>query len=204
MLRIALSGAQGTGKSTIAGKLIRAYNEQGIKTIFIDDPVRKYSNICERFYQDVSKDIINLFDLEYFIISNQYLMEKIRESSKYDLVLYDGCVLDHFVYWNLLFKFRNIESGFEVEKKLIYDLFRFQIKSFNAIFYLQVSRDLWSNRAIYDEKRSTDPTYYRMVVSMFKKIISDEQIDTINIDNNNNIEETYNVIKNNIDKFLSL
>lgn len=200
---ISFSGAQGTGKTTLVRRVAQTYLDRGIKVLTIRDPVRRFSSICKLFYERSRDDIRSLFDMEYLVISQQYLFERLRRGKTDGLICYDGCVLDHLAYWKLLLKLHGSEQLLREEDEILQALFRHHVRDFDLIVYVHVDAELWSRRAIRDGQRSTDRTYYRLISSMFRRVISQENLKVAQIANDGKLEDTVAEVVNLVDALLA-
>ena len=159
-MKIALSGAQSTGKST----LIRALKED---PLFSDFEV--FSNITRQLSQSGYK--INELGED----KTQLEMMRIHSENASVLgsAIYDRCVIDSYVYTLYLYR-----QG-QVDKKTLnyaYNKMKENYKKYDIIFYIKPEFDI-----VEDGVRATDITFRDEILKIFEEVLKEENIKTISL-----------------------
>lgn len=174
-MKIAISGAQSTGKSTLINELKHSFNTQFIQEITRDLKKQGYK-INEEGDDKTQLKIMELHE-RYSLLAED--------------TFYDRCVLDGIVYTEYLFNENKIsketfEQALEIFKKVV--------NRYDIIFYLEPEFDI-----IQDGERSTSSSFRNNIVAIFKKYIHEYQIPIIII--KGSVEERVKIIKEVVNDF---
>lgn len=164
-MKIALVGAQGVGKSTLAQRLLQKYPNSHI----VKETVRE----CP-YPIDQQAD----FKTEWWVLSHSILAERECEESGFDLIIADRCVLDISVYTKLINETGDGRIS-DRKRKLIDDVVSrwFDAAPYDLVFYVRVDSEIWRKRDIDDGFRSTDIAWYRTLDAKFAEAIEAHQVD---------------------------
>lgn len=143
-LKIAITGAQSTGKSTLLDALKKEYKDvQFIEEITRDLKAQGYK-INEEGNDDTQVQIMNLHK---------------KYCNSDENVIYDRCALDGIVYTHYLYNQGNISE--DVFQKSL-DIFHEIINSYDKICYLKPEFDI-----VDDGERSINETFRDEIVDLF-------------------------------------
>lgn len=152
-MKIAVSGAQNTGKSTFIKDFLA-------KWTMYESPNNSYRNILKEKNLEHSKK--GTEESQKIILDN--LVDQAIESSKKNFVILDRCVLDNLAYSSWLNINEKVSEKFLDESRI---LVRETLKLFDIIFFLPITKispiEIENNNS-----RETDPTYREEIDTIFK------------------------------------
>lgn len=166
-MRIAFSGAQGTGKTTLLRDFLTCWPQyktlnKSYRDIIKEKGLTHSSNTTEET-QRVIRD---------------WMYEEFKKNSKDDRVVYDRCLLDNLVY--TLWMYRYIPgsiSGTFVNESI--DIMKESMRKLDIIFYIPANK---CNFALEDDNfRDTNAEYRTQIDGIFKGLI-DEYKNNFNAD----------------------
>lgn len=158
-MRIAFSGAQGTGKTTLLRDFLTCWPQyktlnKSYRDIIKEKGLTHSSNTTEET-QRVIRD---------------WMYEEFKKNSKDDKVVYDRCLLDNLVY--TLWMYRYIPgsiSGTFVDESI--DIMKESMRKLDIIFYIPADK---CNFALEDDNfRDTNALYRTQIDQIFKGLISE-------------------------------
>ncbi len=158
-MRIAFSGAQGTGKTTLLRDFLTCWPQyktlnKSYRDIIKEKGLTHSSNTTEET-QRVIRD---------------WMYEEFKKNSKDDNVVYDRCLLDNLVY--TLWMYRYIPgtiSGEFVNESI--DIMKESMRKLDIIFYIPVDK---CNFALEDDSfRDTNAEYRTQIDGIFKGLIEE-------------------------------
>lgn len=155
-MRVAITGAQSTGKSTLLNALKQEYpNVKFIEEITRELKAQGYK-INEDGDDDTQVQIMNLHK---------------KYSTTAENVIYDRCALDGIVYTHYLYNQGNISE--DVFQKSL-DIFHEIINKYDKICYLKPEFDI-----VDDGERSINRTFRDEIVTLFEQYIRFYNINVI-------------------------
>ena len=170
-MKIAFTGAQSTGKTTLLNKL--KSNTNYYKFTFIDEITRRMTKHGLEINEGGD-------DMTQLLIMNSHLKNILKGD-----VIMDRCVLDGVVYTRYLYnKGQVTEWVMDYAEKV----FQLIIDNYDYIFYLQPEFDIKD-----DGVRSTDIDFRNDIVKLFNNYILECEIPVIQI--SGTAEERINKIK---------
>ena len=192
-MKIALIGAQGVGKTTVAKRLKEVFSGAYI----VKETVRECPYPCDKEAD---------FKTEWWVLSHSILEEREAEEAKYPLVIADRCLLDISVYTKLIEETGDGRISSR-KRKLIDDVISRWLEEspYDLMFFIKVDEAIWSKRDIDDGFRSTDPAWYNILTQQFEhalnfhKVASKTRLEFVT--NNGRIEDTLEVIVSKINAF---
>jgi len=158
-MRIAFSGAQGTGKTTLLRDFLTCWPQyktlnKSYRDIIKEKGLTHSSNTTEET-QRVIRD---------------WMYEEFKKNSKDDNVVYDRCLLDNLVY--TLWMYRYIPgtiSGEFVNESI--DIMKESMRKLDIIFYIPADK---CNFALEDDSfRDTNAEYRTQIDGIFKGLIDE-------------------------------
>lgn len=178
-MKIAISGAQCTGKTTILNKLYELYPNWVYFKNVVRDIANKGIPINDLGTNDTQKAIMDAH------IDN---LSRAKIDKTY---VYDRCLLDWFTYTNDLFKNNKIS-----QKQFEYFEYNFKknINSYDIIFYLEPEFEI-----VDDGFRSTNKEYQNQIVNEFRNVIEKYRVPVIKV--NGSVKERINLIIKTIKDF---
>lgn len=178
-MKIAISGAQCTGKTTILNKLYELYPNWVYFKNVVRDIANKGIPINDLGTNDTQKAIMDAH------IDN---LSRAKIDKTY---VYDRCLLDWFTYTNDLFKNNKISQ--EQFEYFEYN-FKKNINSYDIIFYLEPEFEI-----VDDGFRSTNKEYQNQIVNEFRNVIEKYRVPVIKV--NGSVKERINLIIKTIKDF---
>ena len=166
-MRIAFSGAQGTGKTTLLRDFLTCWPQyktlnKSYRDIIKEKGLTHSSNTTEET-QRVIRD---------------WMYEEFKKNSKDDRVVYDRCLLDNLVYTLWMYRYipGSISSTFVNES---IDIMKESMRKLDIIFYIPANK---CNFALEDDNfRDTNAEYRTQIDGIFKGLI-DEYKNNFNAD----------------------
>jgi nicotinamide riboside kinase len=185
-MKVALIGAQGVGKTTLARKLAGYFDG----TYIVKETVRECPYPVDQLAD---------FKTEWWVLSHSILEEREAEEAGHDLVVADRCILDISVYTKLINQVKDgrISDG---KRALIEQAINQWLEEspYDLMFFLQVDPEIWTKRDIDDGFRSTDINWYRTLTEEFRQAADRHHVSRrsklIDVYNNNGIQETFDAI----------
>ena len=185
-MKIALIGAQGVGKTTLAKKLKETFSSSYI----VKETVRECPYPCDQLAD---------FKTEWWVLSHSILEEKESEEAGHELVIADRCLLDIAVYTKLI---AQTEDGrITPGKKAMIDrsISEWLTESpYDLMFFIKVDPTVWTSRDLDDGFRSTDLGWYNLLTNEFQHAIEkfnvSEKTQLLAVSNNGKIDEAYGKI----------
>ena len=158
-MRIAFSGAQGTGKTTLLRDFLTCWPQyktlnKSYRDIIKEKGLTHSSNTTEET-QRVIRD---------------WMYEEFKKNSKDDNVVYDRCLLDNLVYTLWMYRYipGSISSTF-VDESI--DIMKESMRKLDIIFYIPADK---CNFALEDDSfRDTNLVYRTQIDNIFKGLISE-------------------------------
>jgi len=148
MIKIGITGTESTGKTTLGNALKEHYND----SIFMTESARQFD-----------KNILSYPDTQYRILIEQLLGELISSKCNYDYFITDRTLVDNLVYLTYF-------SGYN---KLVYDLVRHWIKTYNIIFFSPIENIPFE----YDEFRHKIPGLRNLIEYQLKEFYKNNYIE---------------------------
>lgn len=178
-MKIAISGAQCTGKTTILNKLYELYPNWVYFKNVVRDIANKGIPINDLGTNDTQKAIMDahIDNLSHAKIDKTYV--------------YDRCLLDWFAFTNDLFKNNKISQ--EQFEYFEYN-FKKNINSYDIIFYLEPEFEI-----VDDGFRSTNKEYQNQIVNEFRNVIEKYRVQVIKV--SGSVKERINLIIKTIKDF---
>lgn len=152
-MKIAISGAQSTGKTTLINKLREIFPDFIFKTEITRELANKGFKINESGTDETQIAIM------------QSHMDRLKISSD---VIYDRCILDGVVYTHYLFNSGKVSRN---TLDIVKDSFIQNIANYDLIFYIKPEFDI-----VDDGERSINQSFRDEVVKLFEEYIHDYNI----------------------------
>ncbi|MBI4095637.1 MAG: AAA family ATPase [DPANN group archaeon] len=160
-LKVGITGAHGTGKTSLAHSLVGHLKELGFNAGYIREFVRD----CPL---PVGTEKENSAAAQTWILCRQ-LIEELEAVHKYDILVCDRTVIDNYAYflWNLRAG-RLADSGLQ---KIAAEIFENWAHSYDIIFKLPITVPLSA-----DGFRSTDIEWQKEIDKIISEVLSDKNI----------------------------
>lgn len=174
-MKIALIGTHGTGKTTLAHKLVGELKERGIDSGF----VREIAGICPL---PINENTTR--EAQKWMIFQQYCKE-LEEGERFDSLVCDRSTLDYYVYYYNKFG----------KNKLLEDFVKGTIKEYDFLFRIPLNKDYLKK----DKIRSTNPQFQKEIDKKFDYLSKKLSIKYHTI---NNLKEMLQIISPGITRCL--
>lgn len=191
LMKIALIGAQGVGKTTTAKALSAAFSD----SIVVKETVRECPYPC-----DQNAD----FKTEWWVLSHSILAEQEAREMNRKLIITDRCLLDISVYTKLIHgcgdgRISSIQRGL-IDSTITQWL---EEDPFDYIFFLKVDPSIWQTRDLNDGFRNLDVGWYNILTKEFEEAIErvciPRKTQVIPVLNNGSFQDTLNAVRSKID-----
>ncbi len=182
MVKVSISGVPGSGRSSLTEE-VRKILALKTRVDLIEEINRKNP------FDDHQR---SSFESQFFYMTTQINEENSRAFSPLDYLLCDQSILDQWVSWLSSFQKQNGKSHKKVSEHhhVMETLFRFWIRSYDIVFFVRVSHDLFEKRQTESRMRRINGLDYEAREKLFLKTIEEEKIKTIEIWNNASVDET--------------
>lgn len=181
MLKISFSGIPGSGRSSLA--------EEVRKILALKSKVELIDAINNKNPFDDHQR--SSFESQFFYISTQMNEENKRSFSPLDFLLCDQSILDQWVAW-LSIAERLKEKGnkrLAERQHLMKTLYNYWIGTYDIIFFIRVSQDLFEQRQAQNRLRQSNGIDYEDRAQWYQKAIQQDHQNVIEISNNTSIDE---------------
>jgi len=182
-MKIALIGAQGVGKTTLAKKL----RDKFASSYIVKETVRECPYPCDQLAD---------FKTEWWVLSHSILEEKEAEEAGHSLIIADRCLLDISVYTKLIAEANDGRITAGKRQMIDRSISEWLSESpYDVIFFIKVDSSVWQSRDLDDGFRSTDIGWYSLLTKEFESAI--ERFDVakkaklITVSNNGKIDEAF-------------
>ncbi|MCP5102672.1 MAG: AAA family ATPase [bacterium] len=191
MIKISFSGISGSGKTSLLNEvkkiLALKYKVGSIDEINGKNP----------FDNDKRSSFVS----QFFYVSTQINEENIHSTPPADYLLCDRSVLDQWIYWKNYIAEKEMTTGLESKNKVLEELYRFWIKTYDLIFLIRMDLKELENREYNSEFRHADPEYIKRTEEIFLETIAADGLKVIEIWNNNSVDESAHQIIKTISEF---
>jgi deoxyadenosine/deoxycytidine kinase len=181
MLKISFSGIPGSGRSSLAQE-VRKILALKSKVELIDAINNKNP------FDDHQR---SSFESQFFYISTQMNEENTHMFSPLDYLLCDQSVLDQWVTWLCIFDKQKDKTSQRLAERqhLMQTLYRYWIETYDIIFLVRVSQDLFSQRQAQNRLRPSNGINFEDRDQWYQKTILEDHLRVIEIWNNTSIDE---------------
>ena len=171
MIKIAFSGISGSGKTSLLTEVK--------KILALKYKVGSIDEINGRNPFDNDKRAT--FVSQFFYVSTQINEENIHSISPSDFLLCDRSVLDQWIYWRRYISDKEITPVLEEKNKIMENLYRFWIKSYDLVFFIRMDLKELENREYNSEFRTADPEYIKKTEELFLDTIEKDNLEVVEI-----------------------
>lgn len=186
MIKISFSGISGSGKTSLLNEVKKILSLK-YKVSVIDEVNGKNPFDNSRRSSFVS---------QFFYISTQINEENIHTTSPGDFLLCNRSVLDQWIYWRNRLSEMEKSPALEEKNKLLENLYRFWIKTYDLIFFIRMSANSIESRELTQEFRTTEPEYIKRMEECFMETIRADNLNVTEIWNNGTIDNsTFQIIR---------
>ncbi|MCP4632595.1 MAG: AAA family ATPase [candidate division Zixibacteria bacterium] len=182
MIKIAFSGAQGTGKTTILNGIKQKLEKDGHEIKVLPELIRE----CP-----YPADAESTFSTQLWV-SSQTILHETELSKDTDILLVDRPITDIAVYKELV---KENKGMTDEQDKILIHLIDSWKTTYNLFFALTVPVEIWSNRDIEDGFRCTDISVYNFLANRFAEVVPEDAYHIENLDIDNSINSVYDTIK---------
>ena len=190
MIKISFSGFSGSGKTSLLAEVK--------KILSLKYKVESIDEIKGKNPFDSDK---KSFTSQFFLMSAQINEENIKAMSGPDFLLSDQSVLDHWVNWKSYIADKEMSPQLEEKHKLITDLYRLWIKTYDMIFLIRMDLKELEKREFNNEIRIADIDHIKKIDELYKTAVDTDRLKVIEIWNNNTIDESAHEIIKSISQF---
>lgn len=191
MIKIAFSGISGSGKTSLLSEVK--------KILSLKYKVGSIDEINGR--NPFDNDKRSTFVSQFFYVSTQINEENIHSISPLDFLLCDRSVLDQWIYWKRYIAEKELTPLLEEKNKILENLYRFWVKSYDLIFFIRMDLKELENREYNTEFRTAEPDYIKKTEELFLETIEKDNLDVVAIWNNTTIDESAHKIIKTISEF---
>lgn len=181
MLKISFSGVPGSGRSSLA--------EEVRKILAIKSRVELLDEISRK--NPFDDHLRSGFESQFFYLSTQINEENSRFYSPFDYLLCDQCVIDQWVSWLNTYEKQKEETRESLREhhRVMHTLFRFWINSYDIMFLIRVSGDVYRQRQKDERLRKIDGLNQQAREKLFLRVVAEENIRVLEIWNNTSVDE---------------
>ncbi len=185
-MKIALIGAQGVGKTTLAKKLRDKFSSSYI----VKETVRECPYPCDQLAD---------FKTEWWVLSHSILEEKEAEEAGHSLIIADRCLLDISVYTKLISETNDGRISTGKRQMIDRSISEWLSESpYDLIFFIKVDGSIWQSRDLDDGFRSTDLGWYSLLTKEFEAALERFEVakktKLVQISNNGKIDDAFDQI----------
>jgi hypothetical protein len=130
------------------------------------------------------------FISQFFFISNQINEENIRSLNQPDYLLCDCSILDHWLKWQKFLAEKKSNGQIEEKNQLLKNLYHFWVPSYTVIFRIRIDSKELEKRIPKSGLRVYEPGLSQPMDELYSQIILTDQLNTIDIWNNQSIDES--------------
>ncbi|MBD3234248.1 MAG: AAA family ATPase [candidate division Zixibacteria bacterium] len=182
MIKIAFSGAQGTGKTTILNRVTEMLIKDGKTVKVLPELIRE----CP-----YPADAESTFSTQLWV-SSQTILYETELGKEIDYLIADRPITDIAVYKELVRENRGLS---DTEDKILSFLIETWRVTYDLFFAVTVPVEIWMERDIDDGFRSTDPKIYNFLTERFAGVVPENAYHIENIDLEESVQKVYNIIK---------
>ncbi|MBD3169834.1 MAG: AAA family ATPase [candidate division Zixibacteria bacterium] len=181
MLKVAFSGAQGVGKTTILKGVKEKLENDGYRITILPELIRQ----CP-----YPADAESTFSTQLWV-SSQTILHETELIKDTDILLVDRPITDIAVYKELVKQNKGMTRQ---EDEILTHLIDNWKTSYHLFFAITVPIDVWKTRDLDDGFRSTDPELYKFLADRFYGVAPEHAYFIENIDVKECINTVYEKI----------
>lgn len=186
MIKISFSGITGSGKTSLLSEVKKILALKH-KIVSIDEISGK---------NPFDADMKSHFVSQFFFFSTQINEENTHAVKPCDYLLCDCSILDQWIYWKGHMSKKKMSAQMEVKNKILEDLYRFWIKTYDLIFLIRLDLKQLDERELNNEFHEIDIEYIKRREKLYLDTINEDQLNFFEIWNNNTIDESaHQIIK---------
>lgn len=182
MIKVAFTGAQGVGKTTILEATKKLLEADGHKAVALPELIRE----CP---YPADKD--STFNTQLWV-SAHTIMRETDLSETADFVLVDRPITDIAVYAELVKANKGLT---EPQETLLREIVNSWKHTYQVFFHITVPLDQWKRRDIDDGFRSTDEGVYKFLAEGFARVVPEGHHHIENIDLQESVQRVHGIIK---------
>ena len=181
MLKISFSGVPGCGRSSLV--------EEVRKILAIKSRVNLIDEISRK--NPFDDHLRSHFESQFFYLTTQINEENSHLYSPLDYLLCDQSVIDQWVSWLASYEKKKEETRRNLleHHRVMQSLFRFWINTYDIMFLIRVSNDVFRERQTDERLRKIDGLDQQAREKLFLRVIAEENIRVVEIWNNTSIDE---------------
>ena len=183
MLKVAFTGAQGVGKTTIVEALSKKLKNDGKKVSLLPELIRDCPYPADRE---------STFNTQLWI-SAHTIMRETDIADEADILLVDRPITDIGVYKELVKANKGMS---EAQDALLTGMINSWKDTYDVFFHITVPLEQWKTRDIDDGFRSTDEGVYKFLADGFAKVVPEGHHHIENINLQESIDKVYEIVRN--------
>ncbi len=182
MLKVAFTGAQGVGKTTIVEALKKKLEADGKSVEVLPELIRDCPYPADRE---------STFNTQLWI-SAHTIMRETDSAGKVDILLVDRPITDIGVYKELV---KANKGMTDAQDALLTGMINSWKDTYDVFFHITVPLEQWKTRDIDDGFRSTEEGVYKFLADGFAKVVPDGHHHIENIDLQESIDAVYEIVR---------